>query len=55
MYRSTMLARAIPHAQLRVVDRCGHIAMLEQPGEFNRHVDEFLRDLDAGVAAEARA
>ena len=49
MYRSTVLSRAIPHAQLRIVERCGHIAMLEQPGEFNRHVAEFLASL--GVAA----
>jgi hypothetical protein len=46
MYRSAVLARAIPHAELRIVDRCGHIAMLEQPGEFNRHVAEFLASLD---------
>jgi pimeloyl-ACP methyl ester carboxylesterase len=51
MYRSEMLARAIPHARLRIVDRCGHIAMLEQPGEFNRHVAEFLASLDVADAA----
>ena len=55
MYRSTMLARAIPHAQLRIVERCGHIAMLEQPGEFNRHVAEFLASLDAGAETGAGA
>jgi len=53
MYRSAMLARAIPHAQVRIVDRCGHIAMLEQPGEFNRHVAEFLASLDTGDASGA--
>jgi pimeloyl-ACP methyl ester carboxylesterase len=51
MYRSEMLARAIPHTRLRIVDRCGHIAMLEQPGEFNRHVAEFLASLDVADAA----
>jgi pimeloyl-ACP methyl ester carboxylesterase len=51
MYRSAVLARAIPHAELRIVDRCGHIAMLEQPGEFNRHVAEFLASLDVADAA----
>ena len=53
MYRSTQLARAIPHAQLRVVERCGHIAMLEQPGEFNRHVAEFLAAVDQGASTVA--
>jgi pimeloyl-ACP methyl ester carboxylesterase len=43
--RSRLLARAIPHARIRVVDRCGHIAMLEQPAEFNRHLREFLAGL----------
>jgi pimeloyl-ACP methyl ester carboxylesterase len=51
MYRSEMLARAIPHTRLRIVDRCGHIAMLEQPGEFNRHVAECLASLDVADAA----
>lgn len=46
MHRSLQLARALPHVQLRVVERCGHVAMLEQPGEFNRHVAEFLASLD---------
>lgn len=52
-HRSERLVRAIPHARLRVVDRCGHIAMLEQPAEFNRHLAEFLGSLDA--VAQARA
>ena len=55
MYRSTVLVRAIPHAQLRIVDRCGHIAMLEQPGEFNRHVAEFLASLDAAATTRSEA
>lgn len=53
MHRSAQLARSLPHAQLRVVDRCGHIAMLEQPGEFNRHMAEFLAALDAPAAVRA--
>src|SRR5262245_47837150 len=52
-YQSERLVRAIPHARLRMIDRCGHIAMLEQPGEFNRHLAEFLGSLDA--VAQARA
>jgi pimeloyl-ACP methyl ester carboxylesterase len=50
IYRCHILTRAIPHARLCIVDRCGHIAMLEQPSEFNRHMAEFLASLDAGAA-----
>jgi pimeloyl-ACP methyl ester carboxylesterase len=53
IYRSAQLARAIPHADVRVVERCGHIAMLEQPGEFNRYLAEFLAGLDGRAAAGA--
>ena len=49
--RGARLVRAIPHAQLRLIERCGHIAMLEQPREFNRHLAAFLASLDD----EARA
>jgi pimeloyl-ACP methyl ester carboxylesterase len=57
MHRSAALVRAIPHARLRIVDRCGHIAMLEQPAEFNRHLAAFLESLDgdARVASESGA
>ena len=50
--RALELMRGIPHAELRLIDACGHVAMLEQPGEFNRYVDEFLDtlDLDADAA-----
>jgi pimeloyl-ACP methyl ester carboxylesterase len=40
--RSRRLLRAIPHAHLRVIERCGHIAPLEQPTAFNRLLAEFL-------------
>jgi pimeloyl-ACP methyl ester carboxylesterase len=55
MRRSTELVRAIAHARLRVIERCGHVSMLEQPGEFNGHLGEFLRDLDTGVVTPTRA
>jgi pimeloyl-ACP methyl ester carboxylesterase len=55
MRRSDDLVRALPHARLRVIDQCGHIAMLEQPAEFIRHLSEFLAELDGGVAAEGNA
>ncbi|MGH7894677.1 MAG: alpha/beta fold hydrolase, partial [Candidatus Binatia bacterium] len=52
-HKSAQLVRAIPHARLRVIDRCGHIAMLEQPAEFNRHLGDFLVTLDAPDAPRA--
>jgi pimeloyl-ACP methyl ester carboxylesterase len=41
--RSARLLRHIPHARLHVLDRCGHLPMLEQPAAFNHVVSEFLR------------
>jgi pimeloyl-ACP methyl ester carboxylesterase len=51
--RAADLLRGIPHAELRLIDRCGHIAMLEQPTEFNRHLAEFLAGLDEPAQASA--
>ncbi|HKA29363.1 MAG TPA: alpha/beta fold hydrolase [Candidatus Binatia bacterium] len=45
--RSRTLLRRIPHARLHVLERCGHLPMLEQPGAFNRVVAEFLRTASA--------
>jgi pimeloyl-ACP methyl ester carboxylesterase len=53
--RATQLLRRIPHVELRLIDRCGHIAMLEQPTEFNRHLSEFLASLEARADVAARA
>jgi pimeloyl-ACP methyl ester carboxylesterase len=41
--RSERLLRRLPHARLHVLERCGHLPMLEQPAAFNRAVDGFLR------------
>jgi pimeloyl-ACP methyl ester carboxylesterase len=41
--RSAEILRRIPHARLQVLERCGHLPMLEQPGAFNTVVGEFLR------------
>jgi len=41
--RSRDLLRRIPHARLHVLERCGHLPMLEQPRAFNAVVAEFLR------------
>ncbi|HXJ36903.1 MAG TPA: alpha/beta fold hydrolase [Candidatus Eisenbacteria bacterium] len=51
-HKSAQLVRSIPHARLRVIERCGHIAMLEQPTEFNRHMGEFLAALGSGAALD---
>ena len=36
-------ARRMANAQCAVIDDCGHLPYLEQPGEFNQLVAEFLR------------
>jgi pimeloyl-ACP methyl ester carboxylesterase len=41
------LRRAMPHARLVMLSRCGHLPMLEQPAAFHRVVDQFLREADA--------
>ena len=42
--RSERLLRRMPHARLQVLERCGHLPMLEQPSAFNRAVEGFLRE-----------
>jgi pimeloyl-ACP methyl ester carboxylesterase len=42
--RSNRLLRRLPQARLHVLEQCGHLPMLEQPGAFNRAVDGFLRE-----------
>ena len=42
--RSERLLRRLPHARLHVLERCGHLPMLEQPAAFNRVLDGFLRE-----------
>jgi len=34
--------KLIPHAEVRIIERCGHIPQVERPEEFNRLVLEFL-------------
>ena len=41
------LAEAIPNARLEVIEEVAHLSNLENPGEFNRLVKEFLTNLDA--------
>jgi len=51
---SRRLIREVPHARLAVLDRCGHLPMLEQPEQFNRVLAEFLRAVDAAPLRRAR-
>jgi pimeloyl-ACP methyl ester carboxylesterase len=44
---SRRLMREVPHARLAVIERCGHLPMLERPREFNRAMAEFLRSVEA--------
>ncbi|NPB02916.1 MAG: alpha/beta hydrolase [Thermotogae bacterium] len=39
------LYETIPGSRLVVIPKAGHSSPLENPGEFNRHLREFLRDL----------
>jgi pimeloyl-ACP methyl ester carboxylesterase len=41
--RSERLLRRLPQARLHVLERCGHLPMLEQPTAFNRAMRGFLR------------
>ena len=34
--------RLLPNSELKLVDKCGHAPMMEQPEDFNRYLDEFL-------------
>jgi pimeloyl-ACP methyl ester carboxylesterase len=38
--------RLIPHAQLHFIDECGHVPMMERPGEFNLLLHKFLDELN---------
>ena len=45
-------ARLLPHAELHIFNRCGHLPMAERPVRFNRVLDRFLAEAAqaAGVA-----
>jgi pimeloyl-ACP methyl ester carboxylesterase len=48
--------RAVPHARVHVLDRCGHYPQVELSSRFNALVSEFLADeaVDAGERIAAR-
>jgi 2-hydroxymuconate-semialdehyde hydrolase len=51
---SRRLVDAVPHAHLVVLERCGHLPMIEQPERFNRALADFLRAVDAVPRRAAR-
>lgn len=42
------MANTAPNARFRLIDRCGHLPNIEQPGAFFDIVDTFLRNLNLG-------
>jgi pimeloyl-ACP methyl ester carboxylesterase len=38
------LARALPHAQIAIIPRAGHLSNLDNPGAYNQALDEFLNE-----------
>ena len=51
---SRRILRDVEHARLVVLDRCGHLPMLERAGEFNHRLADFLREVEAAPLASAR-
>jgi 4,5:9,10-diseco-3-hydroxy-5,9,17-trioxoandrosta-1(10),2-diene-4-oate hydrolase len=51
---SRRVTRLVPHARLVVLERCGHLPMLERSAQFNRVVTEFLRAVEAAPLPGAR-
>jgi len=41
--------KLIPHSELRWIDACGHMPMMEQPEAFNKLLEGFLRSLKQTV------
>lgn len=52
---ATALLRDLPGARLTLLDRCGHMPMLEQPEAFHAALDDFLTANAAGIATPATA
>ena len=45
--QSELMNRAIESSVLHIIDDAGHVSNLEQPDEFNKHLLEFLTDLNS--------
>jgi 3-oxoadipate enol-lactonase len=44
---SRELESMITGSRLAIIERAGHLTNLEQPGEFNRIVDNFLKEVES--------
>lgn len=51
---SRRILRDVAHARLVVLERCGHLPMLERSGEFNHRLADFLREVEAAPLHGAR-
>ena len=51
---SRRLTRAVPQARLAVLERCGHLPMLEHPEQFNHLVTDFLRSVETAPMLRTR-
>lgn len=51
---SRRVLRNVPHARLAMLERSGHLPMVEQPDDFNRLMAEFLAAVDAAPRPHAR-
>lgn len=49
--QSELMHQAIEGSELKVIEKAGHVSNLEQPEEFNRHLQEFLAGITS-VGAE---
>jgi pimeloyl-ACP methyl ester carboxylesterase len=45
---SLLIKRTAPHAALAVLPRSGHVLNIEEPALFNRLVEDFFRQVEAG-------
>jgi len=45
--------KLIPHSQLVWIDECGHAPMMEQPEEFNKLLEGYLRSIDETVSIDS--
>ena len=44
-----MLRGTLPHAKLKVIDRCGHVPMVEKPETFHRLLYDFLLGVEEEI------
>jgi pimeloyl-ACP methyl ester carboxylesterase len=45
--------KLIPNSHLAWIDECGHAAMMEQPEQFNKLLEGFLRSIDETVSIDS--